>query len=104
MGRPPVRHATAVIALLVLSSCTAYLGPARTEQDFARKASTTAKSVRSAIEVARIAAETSTKGNAFATYASVILSEAEDDASGAQSTFDKFQPPNATADQQREEL
>ena len=104
MRRARVGLAAVMSGSLLLTACTAWLGPARTDEDFARKAGTTAKSVRSAVEVARLAADAAGKGNAFASYTTVLLSEAEDDAAGAESTFDKIQPPNDKADQQREQL
>jgi ABC-type transporter Mla subunit MlaD len=93
--------AAAFALAMAASGC---VGPARTEGDFARKASTSAKSVRSAVETARVGADLAKRGKGFSTYLSVLLSEAEEDASKVQSAFDSIDPPNRVADRQRAEL
>src|SRR4051794_10767969 len=94
----------AVVLAMSGTACTSWVGAARTEDDFARKAGTTAKSARASIETAQLAAEAASKGKAFGNYLTVVLSEAEDDTAGVHTTFDKIQPPNASADQQRDDL
>lgn len=93
----------AVAALLILSTA-ACVGPSRTDGDFELKAGNTAKAVASALGTARLAADAAGDGKATANYVSVILGEAEEDASAAQATFDSYQPPSAAADKLRSDV
>jgi alkanesulfonate monooxygenase SsuD/methylene tetrahydromethanopterin reductase-like flavin-dependent oxidoreductase (luciferase family) len=93
-----------VLALMLLVSVTACVGPARTDADFELKAGNTAKAVGSALTTARLAADAAGRGKATANYVSVILGEAEDDASAAQATFESYQPPSAAADKLRNDV
>jgi alkanesulfonate monooxygenase SsuD/methylene tetrahydromethanopterin reductase-like flavin-dependent oxidoreductase (luciferase family) len=91
----------ALLAAVVLVGATGCVGPSRTDGDFELKAGNTAKAVGSALGTARLAADAAGHGKATANYVSVVLGEAEDDASAAQATFDSYQPPSAAADKLR---
>ncbi|MDX6197624.1 MAG: hypothetical protein QOJ79_775 [Actinomycetota bacterium] len=101
MKRAP---AVATTALAVLLTATACVGPSRTDGDFELKAGNTAKAVSSALGTARLAADAASRGDATSNYVSVVLGEAEQDASAAQATFDSYQPPSAAADKLRTDL
>jgi hypothetical protein len=102
------RHARVVAAagLAVLTAgCVAHpVGPARTYAKYEGKAVTTAEGVLSAVQTARMAAQTASKGNAFGPYVTAISSESEEAATGLQGTFDSIQPPNGRADKLRARL
>jgi hypothetical protein len=93
-----------VAVALFTAGCIQPVGPARTYHDYALKAESTAKATRSSVETARLAVQVATKGDAFPPYVSVLLSEAETDASNAQGTFDGIQPPDERADALRDRL
>ena len=80
------------------------VGPARTFDDYRRKAVTTAESALSAVETARLMADTASDGNAFGPYTAAVIDEAESAASAVQGTFDSIQPPDSEADDLRDEL
>ena len=89
------------VALLAVSllavGCVSPVGPARTEEDYALKASGTAAAVLSAMGTASLVVEGVTADDLFAPYVAVMLSESEVAAAGAQSTFEGIQPPPGRA-------
>lgn len=90
------------LGLLVLTALiTGCVGPSRSDADFQRKAANTASAVRSALQTALLAADGAGSGKLTSNYVSVVLGEAETDASAAQATFDSYQPPSAAADKLR---
>jgi hypothetical protein len=90
-----IRRAFAVSALCAtMSGC---VGPVRTFRVYAQKAADTAQQVSSALQTAIVAGEVVGRGDATATFVAVVVANAEDDASSAQSTFDSLQPPDARA-------
>jgi hypothetical protein len=90
------------VCLLVAAVLTAgCVGPSRTDADFELKAGNTAKAVRSALQTALLAADGAGDGKLPSNYVSVVLGEAELDASAAQATFESYQPPSAAADKLR---
>ena len=91
----------AAACLLVVALATGCVGPSRTDADFELKAGNTAKAVKSALETALLAADGAGRGDLTSNYVSVVLGEAEQDASAAQATFDSYQPPSAAADELR---
>ena len=100
-----LRKVVLAISLVGIAvGCFQPVGPARTFHDYELKAESTAKATRSAVETARLAVQVATNGDAFPPFVSVLLSEAETDASNAQSTFDGIQPPDARADALRTRL
>ncbi len=94
----PPRAALAVAVILALTAC---VGPSRTDSDYESKASNTVGAAISAVQTARVAVAAESKGNAPATYLSVILGESEETLSGVQGQFDSVQPPSAAADRLR---
>jgi hypothetical protein len=86
------------IGLGCLVGCTQIVGPARTFRDYELKAASTAKSVRSSVQTARLTLRLGADDDAFAPYLSVMASESEDGGTAAASTFDGIQPPDARAD------
>ena len=93
-----------LVLAVVLIGATGCVGPSRSDADFELKAGNTAKAVASALSTARLAADAAGRGKATSNYVSVVLGEAEDDASAAQATFDSYQPPSAAADKLRTDL
>lgn len=102
----PSRSARVLVGLLVFAAagCFQPVGPARTFHDYELKAESTAKKARSAVETARLTVQVASRDRAFPPYVSVLLSEAETDASKAQGTFGGIQPPDQRADRIRDQL
>ena len=100
------RSARVLVGLLVfaVAGCFQPVGPARTFHDYELKAESTAKKAHSSVETARLAVQVATRDRAFPPYVSVLLSEAETDASNAQGTFEGIQPPDQRADRLRDQL
>jgi hypothetical protein len=96
--------ALVVVLCGVVGACVQPVGPARTADDYERKAKDTAETVLSAVRTAALAVDVADRGRAFSPYVSVVLSDAEDDASGAAATFSSVQPPGASSDRLRAEL
>lgn len=92
------------LIVVIAAGCIQPISPARTFDAYEHKATGTAASVLSAVQTARIGARVATDGDAFGPYVSVLLSEAEQDASNAHSTFDSIQPPDRDSDRVRREL
>jgi hypothetical protein len=86
-----------IVTLLAVSllavGCVSPVGPARTEEDYALKASGTAAAVLSAMGTASLVVDGVAADDLFAPYVAVMLSESEVAAAGAQSTFEGIQPP-----------
>jgi hypothetical protein len=95
------RAAGLLVAALLLTGC---VGPSRSDADFALKAGNTAKAVHSALATALLAADGAGEGKLSGNYVSVVLGEAETDASAAQATFDSYQPPSAASDRLRSDV
>jgi hypothetical protein len=89
---------------LVLLAATACVAPARTYDAYEGKAADTADSALSAVQTGRLAAATAGEDHSFATTLSVVLEDAESDASGARGTFESIQPPDARSDELRTQL
>jgi hypothetical protein len=94
-----------LLVLGLAAACTPHpVGPARTFDDYERKAGTTAESALSAVQTVRLTAETASAGDAFGPYSSIVISDQEDAIAGVQGTFGSIQPPNTDADALRDEL
>jgi hypothetical protein len=91
-----------VVALVAIGAACA--GPARTHNDFQLKAKSTAETTLSAIGTTQLVVRLAADDRAFANYLSVLIGDAEDEASSAQSTFDSIQPPNEESDALRTQL
>jgi hypothetical protein len=89
---------------VLLVACVQPVGPARTADDYERKAKDTAETVVSSLRTAELAVDVAGRDRAFPPYVSVVLSDAEDDASGAASTFGSVQPPGEGSDRLRDQL
>jgi alkanesulfonate monooxygenase SsuD/methylene tetrahydromethanopterin reductase-like flavin-dependent oxidoreductase (luciferase family) len=97
----PGRLTSAVAVVALTAGC---VGPTRSDGDFEKKAGNTAKAVASALATARLAADGAGHAKETSNYLSVVLGEAEEDASAAQATFDSYQPPSSDADKLRSDL
>jgi hypothetical protein len=94
-----------VAMLTVAAGCVPHpVGPARTYGKYEGKAVTTAKGALSAVETARLIADSASRGNAFGPYVGTVVSEAEESASGVQGTFASIQPPDERAEKLSSEL
>ena len=89
---------------LAATACVQPVGPARTADDYELKAKDTAETVLSSVRTAALAVDVAARDRAFPPYVSVVLSDAEDDAGGAVSTFDSVQPPGPSSDRLRQQL
>jgi hypothetical protein len=97
---PGRRAAVAALTAVVLGSgCVSLVGPARTADDYDRKASSTAESVASALGVAELHVDAAAHDRLLPPYAARSLSEVEDDAGAAISTFSGIQPPDDRAEE-----
>jgi hypothetical protein len=90
--------AVALTAMLAVTSC---VGPSRTRSDFRRKADTTVDNVRGAVQTAIVGIQATDRHSLQAAYVSVLLGDAEEDASAAADTFAGIQPPDARSDRVR---
>jgi hypothetical protein len=98
-----VRLLLVTTALAVAATaCVQPVGPARTFDDYEDKARDTAETTLGSVQTVRLAIDE--VDGLLPTYASALLSDAEGDAGGAQTTFEGIQPPGAAADRLREEL
>ena len=94
---------TAVLAV-ALAACVQPVGPARTFDSYEHKAKHTAETALSAVQTGRLGAQSARRDDTFAPYLAVLVSDAENTASGAQTTFDSVQPPNGKSDDLRDHL
>jgi hypothetical protein len=103
MCRQDRRVAAALGGLLfvALAACTP---TARTSGPYAAKARATARAVHSSVASDLLVIEAVRRGHTTAAYVSVALSEAEDAASEATSTFTSIQPPDDDSEQLESDL
>jgi hypothetical protein len=94
---------TAALAV-ALAACVQPVGPARTFDSYEHKAKHTAETALSAVQTGRLGAQSARQDGTFAPYLAVLVSDAENSASGAQATFDSVQPPNDKSDNLRDDL
>ena len=94
---------TGTIGLLLIAT-TACVAPARSFDAYEGKAVDTADSALSAVQTGRLAAATAGREDSFATTLSVVLADAESEASGARSIFESIQPPDPRSDELRTQL
>ena len=94
---------TAVLAV-ALAACVQPVGPARTFDSYEHKAKRTAETALSAVQTGRLCAQSARRDDTFAPYLAVLVSDAENTASGAQTTFESVQPPNGKSDNLRDHL
>ncbi len=107
-GPPAVAVRRLVVAAtalgVLLAACVQPVGPARTFDSYEHKAKDTAETALSAVQTGRLGAQAAKRDDTFAPYLAVLVSEAEDEASSAQTTFDSVQPPNDKSDNLRDNL
>lgn len=93
------RTAGSLVALgVALGVAVGCVGPARTEGAYRGKAATTLDQVRSAVETAQAGTGAAGDHDLPNGYVSVLLAEAEEDASAAEDTFSSVQPPSERSD------
>jgi type II secretory pathway pseudopilin PulG len=90
--------------VVALAACVQPVGPARTSDSYEHKAKHTAETALSAVQTGRLGAQSARRDDTFAPYLAVLVSDAENEASGAQTTFDSVQPPNDRSDSVRNDL
>jgi hypothetical protein len=100
------RHGGSVaLAAALLVSLAGCVGNAATTPAYRGKAHLSAEAAVSAMQTAKLAVDSSAKGNLFDNYLEVVLSQAEDDLGSVQQQFDSIQPPNSIeADRLRQRL
>jgi hypothetical protein len=106
---PPSAACRALIVLAAflaaaLAACVQPVGPARTFDSYEHKATHTAETALSAVQTGRLGAQAARRDDTFAPYLAVLVSDAENSASGTQTTFDSVQPPNDKSDNLRNDL
>jgi hypothetical protein len=84
----------AAAALLVALATAACAGPTHGRSDYRLKLANTAESLESSAQTVLMAADLLRHGKAFGPYTADVISDAEDDASSVQQTFDTRQPPD----------
>jgi protoporphyrinogen oxidase len=89
----------AAAALAVLAGCA---GPTHGTGDYRLKLANTAESLESSAQTVVLAAKLATDKRGFGTYIADVISQAEDDASSVQQTFDSRQPTSQVADELRQ--
>lgn len=90
--------------VVALAACVQPVGPARTFDSYEHKAKHTAETALSAVQTGRLGTQSARRDDTFAPYLAVLVSDAENEASGAQTTFDSVQPPNDRSDNVRNDL
>lgn len=91
-----------IAAALLVSAC---VGPATTSSAYEGKAHRAAEDALSAVETSLLVVSTHQRGNLLQNYFETMLSQAEDDISSIQGSFDSIQPPNSPAsDKLRDQL
>lgn len=93
--------AVIVIALPTSGAC---VGSARGEADYQKKAVATTEHVRSEVRTVQLAVQAATDDDAFGSFLSRVISQAEDDASSALNGFGSIQPPSEQSDQLRDDV
>jgi len=89
----------------VLPGCVRHMiTPAYSSEAYTRKAVATAEAALSSVNTVLLLSETGVDGKLFSAFANVSVSEQEDALDDTQSGFRSIQPPNAQADELREEL
>jgi hypothetical protein len=90
-----MRRVGVAVLIVLLAGCT---GPVRSFTVYESKAGRTAQAAVSAVQTALLATDAAAAGKAYGRYLSQVLTDAEEDATSAQGTFDGIQPPDDRAD------
>jgi hypothetical protein len=102
-SRVIARRAWFARASLLLGLLAACAGPTTGVHDYRLKVANTAESLESSAQTVIMAADLLDRSRAFQPYVADVISEAEDDASSVQQTFDSRQPPNTESDRLRQQ-
>jgi hypothetical protein len=99
-------HAALLVMLcIVLTGCVHNVtGPVRTPTTYEHKAAATAGTATSSVATVGLATQTAQKGDAFAAYLSVLISNSEDELGATTATFSAIQPPDDASLAVRAEL
>jgi hypothetical protein len=97
-------HVRRAVAALLFVGLTACVSPARSYDAYESKAASTAEEALAAIGTAQLTLRAAVSRKAFAPYLTVLVAEAEDEASAVQGTFDGIQPPDARSDDLQQAL
>jgi hypothetical protein len=92
-----------VLAAVVLS-CAACVAPARSFDAYEGKAAATAETAGSAVETALLTVDIVDRDGLFAPNVSILVQEAEQDASSAADAFSSIQPSDPASDALRARL
>jgi hypothetical protein len=100
-GSSQRRLVAGVCLAMIATGCVA---PARTADAYVGKAEASAAVALSAVQTAALTLEVVQQQGLFAPQVSVLMAEAEQAASTAESTFSSIQPPDTSLDDYRERL
>jgi len=89
----------AVVTALILTACA---GPTHSRGDYEHKVANTAEALQSSAQTVLLVADLVEHGRALTPYAARVVSQAEDDATSVQQTFDSRQPPDSASDELRQ--
>lgn len=84
------------IAVVVVAALWYVVAPPRDVDGYRERASLTAETLRSQVQTSRIWLRTLARDDTLRTSASVGLREAEEDASAAAASFERYDPPHGT--------
>jgi hypothetical protein len=100
-----LRAGALLLLCVVLSGCVHNVtGPVRTPTTYEHKAAATAGAAASSVATVDLAVQTAQAGDAFATYLSVLISNAEDELAATTATFSAIEPPDDSSLVVRAEL
>ena len=109
-GRSPGKHwhvtVRRVCAIVLAGALTCGLaacaGPTTGPHDYRLKLANTAEALESTARTVIMAGDLLDDGRAFQPYVANVISDAEDDATSVQETFDSRQPPDTASDRLRQ--
>jgi hypothetical protein len=100
---PGVINLGRVVALgCAAAVATACAGPVHGTDDYRHKLANTAEALESTAQTVILTANLLDRHRVFLRYAADVISQAEDDATSIQQTFDSRQPPSKTTDDLRQ--
>jgi hypothetical protein len=91
-----------VIVTAVVGATASCAGPTHGDGDYTLKMASTAGALGSSAQTVVMAAGLAADNRGFRPYISDVISQAEDDATSVQETFDSRQPPTADSDALRQ--
>ena len=100
-GLAPGRTCAAILALASLASC---VGPARTFDVYASRAEKSAEQAESAIQTTLAAIDVAVAKQAFGSFISITIQDANETVDGAESGFASIQPPDQASDEVRQKV